>query len=126
MATTAMATATVNLPPSSAFMSSTPDCLTSSGNTVTDILFHRQLPRPPLRLRLSSTSTRCSYDDNATDSDSTVTAFPPNGFAFPVRIQFLSLLVPVFSFGIGILRGLKKKRFIFDIGGINACDLNIC
>ncbi|XP_047964369.1 pyruvate kinase isozyme G, chloroplastic isoform X1 [Salvia hispanica] len=83
MATTAMATATVNLPPSSAFMSSTPDCLTSSGNTVTDILFHRQLPRPPLRLRLSSTSTRCSYDDNATDSDSTVTAFPPNGFAFP-------------------------------------------
>ncbi|XP_042025079.1 pyruvate kinase isozyme G, chloroplastic-like isoform X1 [Salvia splendens] len=83
MATTAMATATVNLPPSSAFMSSTPDCLTSSCSTVTDILFHRQLPRPPLRLRLSSTSTRCSYDDNATDSDSIVTAFPPNGFAFP-------------------------------------------
>ncbi|XP_042020654.1 pyruvate kinase isozyme G, chloroplastic-like isoform X2 [Salvia splendens] len=83
MATTAMATATVNLPPSSSFMSSTPDSLTSSGNTVTDILFHCQLPRPPLRLRLSSTSTRCSYDDKATDSDSIVTAFPPNGFAFP-------------------------------------------
>ncbi|KAG6396941.1 hypothetical protein SASPL_143100 [Salvia splendens] len=89
MATTAMATATVNLPPSSAFMSSTPDCLTSSCSTVTDILFHRQLPRPPLRLRLSSTSTRCSYDDNATDSDSIVTAFPPNGFAFPVRLPKL-------------------------------------
>ncbi|KAL1568925.1 pyruvate kinase [Salvia divinorum] len=83
MAATAMATATLNLPPSSAFMSSTPDCLTSSGNTIADMLFHRQLPRPPLRLRLSSTSTRCSYDDNATDSDSILTAFPPNGFAFP-------------------------------------------
>ncbi|KAG6399217.1 hypothetical protein SASPL_140693 [Salvia splendens] len=92
-----MATATVNLPPSSSFMSSTPDSLTSSGNTVTDILFHCQLPRPPLRLRLSSTSTRCSYDDKATDSDSIVTAFPPNGFAFPVRIQFLSVPAPVKS-----------------------------
>lgn len=100
MAATAMATATVNLPPSSSFISSTPDCLTSSGNTVTDILFHRQLPRQPLRLRLSSTSTRCSYDDNATDSDSIITAFPPNGFTFPVRIQFLCVPAPVYSFGI--------------------------
>ncbi|KAH6831011.1 plastidial pyruvate kinase 3 [Perilla frutescens var. hirtella] len=75
-----MAAASVNLS-SSSFKSSTTDCLSSTGNRFAEYMFfHRQLPTG-LRLYRSSTTTRCSYGDNAMDSYSVATSFSPNGSA---------------------------------------------
>ncbi|XP_057773499.1 pyruvate kinase isozyme G, chloroplastic isoform X2 [Salvia miltiorrhiza] len=72
--------ATASVVPPSAFMPSTTDCLPSAGNKIAEFFFHRQFSTP-LRILRSSTPTRCSYRNNATDSDAIATAFPPNGSA---------------------------------------------
>lgn len=91
-AAAATATASMNLPSGmspSAFMSSTTDFLSSSGNKIAELFFHRQLPRS-VRLRRSSTSTCCSYGDRAEDSSAVATSLSPNGSAISVSILFLA------------------------------------
>lgn len=78
----AAATASAILPPSSALISSLTDCLPHAGNNIAEFFFHRQFPRP---LRVHRSSARCSYGDNATDSNAVATtAFPLNGSALSV------------------------------------------
>ncbi|XP_057773502.1 pyruvate kinase isozyme G, chloroplastic isoform X5 [Salvia miltiorrhiza] len=100
--------ATASVVPPSAFMPSTTDCLPSAGNKIAEFFFHRQFSTP-LRILRSSTPTRCSYRNNATDSDAIATAFPPNGSALSSIDSYLQLTQVT-------LNSQRKTKIVCTIG----------